>query len=193
MSKDEFREDGFLQSLIHSLLGALNRTITCSLIILTICMIAPAHASETTATTPSIIEFFQAERQTASSIPFRILSAHADYDFLGGFADGRYELANHQIQTIAPDIYQIDLEFYKKRGSLRYRQQQRFHLWYDGGDQLVVKDGDEKRSYPVRLKTRVTRKKIPGGFEEIVGRGVVVKMELGGKRERVNMVVKVRE
>ena len=54
--------------------------------------------------------------------PFKIVNAYGKFDFIGGFADGKYKLVNYTISPIKNNIYEIKLYFQKKKGIFRYNQ-----------------------------------------------------------------------
>jgi hypothetical protein len=54
--------------------------------------------------------------------PFEIVKAYGEFDFIGGFADGKYKLVNYTITPIKNNIYETKLYFQKKKGVFRYNQ-----------------------------------------------------------------------
>ncbi|WP_153303721.1 hypothetical protein [Thermosulfurimonas dismutans] len=79
-----------------------------------------------------ILSAFREEiAQARISLNFEILdSSYAKFDFLGGFADGRYQLKAYRITPLKDGVYRLDLRFEKKKGLLTYRQKVFFYFWH---------------------------------------------------------------
>jgi hypothetical protein len=55
---------------------------------------------------------------------FEILSSsYAKFNFIGGFADGKYRLKHYEIQYIRDNIYHLNLIFEKKKGSSTFNME----------------------------------------------------------------------
>ena len=79
-----------------------------------------------------ILSAFREEiTQARVSLNFEILnSSYGKFDFLGGFADGRYRLKAYRITPLKDKVYRLDLWFEKKKGLLTYHQNVTFYFWH---------------------------------------------------------------
>jgi hypothetical protein len=111
-------------------------------------------------------EEIEAER---SDLKFRILdSSYAEFNFVGGFADGRYKLVSYRIKSLGRGVFKLYLLFEKKKGVFRYREKIILYFWQ--GDREIVfltKDGKKKFELPEEAVKVVKTKegyKIVGSF-----------------------------
>jgi len=106
-------------------------------------------------------EEIEAER---SNLRFEILgSSYAEFDFVGGFADGKYKLAAYRIKSLGRGVFKLYLLFEKKKGIFRYREKIVLYFWQ--GDREVVfltKDGKKKFELPEKVVKVVKTKE---GYE----------------------------
>ena len=82
-----------------------------------------------------ILNYYFREEIEQSYSDNRILvlsKTYAEFNPIGGFADGRYRLINYRLERIEPNIYFLELDFQKKKGSLRFNQKVQYYFWYDG-------------------------------------------------------------
>ncbi|MBT8762610.1 hypothetical protein KFV02_01515 [Desulfohalobiaceae bacterium Ax17] len=95
---------------------------------LLICLSVPAFGE----ISPQILSMFKEEIESARNIcNLEILnSSYAKFNFIGGFADGKYKLKRYKIKYIQGHIYQLNLVFEKKKGILKYGQKVNMFFWY---------------------------------------------------------------
>ncbi len=82
-----------------------------------------------------ILNYYFKEEIEQSYSDNRILvlsKTYAEFNPIGGFADGRYKLINYRLEKIEPNIYFLELDFQKKKGSFRFNQKVQYYFWYDG-------------------------------------------------------------
>ncbi len=81
-----------------------------------------------------ILNYYFKEEIEQSYSDNRILvlsKTYAEFNPIGGFADGRYKLINYRLKRIEPNIYFLELDFQKKKGSFRFNQKVQYYFWYD--------------------------------------------------------------
>jgi hypothetical protein len=95
-------------------------------------MIVCLSSSSLAETSVPIFSLFKEEIESADQAwNFEILSSsYAKFNFLGGFADGKYRLKHYEIKYIRDNIYHLDLIFEKKKGILKYGQKVSIFFWY---------------------------------------------------------------
>ena len=89
---------------------------------------------------------------------------YAEFNPIGGFADGRYKLINYSIKKIEPNIYLLELYFQKKKGSFRFNQEVKYYFWYDG---VIIAFKTIKGKYKY-LVPKPTTKIVKKGNEYII-------------------------
>ncbi|MEG3619264.1 hypothetical protein V5T82_12420 [Magnetovibrio sp. PR-2] len=120
---------------------------------------ALALSSDLTVSADEVQRFFEDQNRRPKARAITVVDAHAKLDLAFGFADGRYDLAKYKILKIRPNIYALGLVFEKKKGAAVYRQSLASYFWYDGGREIVFKDGARKKVYDVRRTWRVKKRK----------------------------------
>ena len=90
--------------------------------------------------------YFEEERNFKGSYNNIIVlsQTYAEFNPIGGFADGRYKLIDYRINLVEPNIYLLKLSFEKKKGSFRFNQTVYYYFWYDG---YVIAFKTEKGKY----------------------------------------------
>ena len=85
-----------------------------------------------------------------NNLKFEILdSSYAEFDFIGGFADGKYRLVAYKSKPLEKGVFKLYLLFEKKKGVFRYRQKVILYFWQ--GEREVVfltKDGKKRFELP---------------------------------------------
>jgi hypothetical protein len=99
----------------------------------------------------SVFKFFKEEIESQKSkLKFEILdSSYAEFNFIGGFADGKYRLVAYRVSPLGKGVFKLNLLFEKQRGVFRYRQKVVLYLWQ--GERKVVfltKDGKKRFELP---------------------------------------------
>ena len=96
----------------------------------------------------TIYQLFREEIESLNSrLNFKILdSSYAEFDFIGGFADGRYRLIAYRVFPLGKGVFKLNLLFEKKRGVFRYRQKVTLYLW-QGEREVVFLTKDGKRRF----------------------------------------------
>ena len=105
-------------------------------------------------------EYFKEERMYKNSYSRIVVlsKTYGEFNPIGGFADGRYNLVNYYINRIEPNIYLLELYFQKKKGSLRFSHKVYYYFWYDGNI-IAFKTIKGKVRYPVpRYHTKVIKR-----------------------------------
>ena len=99
----------------------------------------------------TIYRLFKEEIESQKSkLKFEILdSSYAEFNFIGGFADGKYRLIAYRVFPLGKGVFKLNLLFEKQRGVFRYRQKVVLYLWQ--GERKVVfltKDGKKRFELP---------------------------------------------
>ena len=63
--------------------------------------------------------FSDDEKASFQNSPFIIISAFADYKFLGNVGNGRYELEDHELNQISDTEYELTVKLKRKNGVLK--------------------------------------------------------------------------
>ena len=114
-----------------------------------------------------ILNYYFKEEIEQSYSDNRILvlsKTYAEFNPIGGFADGRYKLINYRLERIEPNIYFLELDFQKKKGSFRFNQKVYYYFWYDG-NVIAFKTYKGKYKYYV---PKPSKKVIKRGNEYII-------------------------
>ena len=90
------------------------------------------------------------------------INAYAKFDFMGGFADGKYKLKEYDIKYIKNNIYQLNLVFYKKKGVFRYIQKLKLYFYYK---YPVVIFAYKNKKVKVNLTPKIKIEKVKNGYE----------------------------
>ncbi|WP_132527622.1 hypothetical protein [Phorcysia thermohydrogeniphila] len=111
-----------------------------------------------------ILSLFREEIESErANLRFEILdSSYAEFDFVGGFADGRYRLKSYRVKPLKENIYRLELLFEKKRGSFRYSQRVVFYFW-QGRNRLVFLTKEGKKSFELP-DVEINIEKTPSGY-----------------------------
>lgn len=75
--------------------------------------------------------FSDDEKASFQNSPFIIISAFADYKFLGNVGNGRYELEDHELNQISDTEYELTVKLKRKNGVFTYRQKIEMSVMYD--------------------------------------------------------------
>jgi len=108
---------------------------------------------------------FKNEIQNAkNSLDFQILdTTYAIFNFVGGFADGKYNLQNYKITPLKENIYKIEMLFVKKKGVFSYQQQAMFYFWHHK-NQIVFLTPKGKKRFNFQ-KPSMDIQKTPSGYK----------------------------
>ena len=88
---------------------------------------------------------------------FRVLpSTYAEFNPIGGIADGRYKLKSYKITRIRDNIYNLSLTFRKKKGIFKFYEKVDYPFYYDG---FIIAFKTPKGKYKYRLKPITEPKK----------------------------------
>ena len=126
---------------------------------------AYALSAERVVSAEEVERFFKEENHRPRTRSIQVVNAHANLDFAFGFADGRYALAKYKIKKIRPNIYALGLAFQKKKGLAVYSQNFATFFWFDGGNQIVFKDGERKKVYDVQRGWHVEKRDTASGHD----------------------------
>ncbi|HIE34967.1 MAG TPA: hypothetical protein EYP79_02065 [Campylobacterales bacterium] len=114
----------------------------------------------------NILEAFKDEIDSQSSVDFEILSnSYAKFNFIGGFADGKYKLSSYKISPIKDNVYKLSLSFVKRKGVFSFTQEKVVYFWYKG-DKIVFLSKKGKYRY-LFSKPFIKIKKLKDGYEII--------------------------
>lgn len=109
----------------------------------------------------SLTEFFKGEAAASpKALDFRIEAGFADIQTQAAESSGRYFLAGQSLTGVAPDIYRLELTFKKKlqrdiidlAPEYFFTQFRTYYFWYNGGNKIVFKLGNGKKTYPIPKK-----------------------------------------
>lgn len=75
--------------------------------------------------------FSNDERASFQNSPFIVLSAFADYKFLGNVGNGRYDLEDYELNQVADNEYELIVKLKRKNGVFTYRQKIEMSVMYD--------------------------------------------------------------
>jgi hypothetical protein len=93
-------------------------------------------------------KYFQSEINQNSQ--FEVLpSTYAEFNPIGGFADGRYKLVAYRIIQLDENIYRLDLLFRKKKGMFSFNEKVSYPFYYDG---YVIAFKTPKGKFKYRLQ-----------------------------------------
>ncbi len=96
----------------------------------------------------TIYQLFREEIESRNSrLNFEILdSSYAEFNFIGGFADGRYRFIAYRVSSLGKRIFKLNLLLEKRRGVFRYRQKVTLYLW-QGEREVVFLTKNGKRRF----------------------------------------------
>jgi hypothetical protein len=78
-----------------------------------------------------IRNYFRDELQSKIDI-YVLPSTYAEFNPIGGIADGRYNLVNYRITKLDNNIYKLELVFRKKKGLFTFVERVTYIFYYDG-------------------------------------------------------------
>lgn len=121
-------------------------------------------------------EFFEEEERRYGTNIEILQDSYADFNPIGGFADGRYKLEKYNIYFVDKNIYKIELTFVKKKGIFKYYQKISYPVWYKNDivvfltpkgkykfqipeSEIIIKKG--KDSYIIRKRRRELKVDLP--------------------------------
>ncbi|GEM_PF-3076386 len=136
----------------------------------------------------NIEQFFLEEEKLAKTVDFTVKKAKANFNFIGGFADGEYKLSNSRITHYKGHIYMLYLEFYKKKGSFRFTQKLAYPFWYDG-KMLVFKTPKGKIRFKIAQKFKIKIEQLKDRSFEVKKLPVSYKITLPAKNGKVELVI----
>jgi hypothetical protein len=111
-----------------------------------------------------ILSLFREEIESEkANLHFEILdSSYAEFDFVGGFADGRYRLKSYRVKPLKENVYKLEFLFEKERGSFRYSQRVVLYFW-QGRNRLVFLTKEGKKSFELP-DVEINIEKTPSGY-----------------------------
>ena len=97
-----------------------------------------------------------------SGLDFDISFGAVELDPVFGFADGVYKLTETHIVAVAPNTYQLVLDFVRRKGILTYRHQENLSLLYDGTKLWFKRNGQIYRYFrPISKEKAYSTAKSP--------------------------------
>ena len=149
-------------------------------------------SAERVVSADEVQRFFEEENRRPKTRSIQVVNAYANLDFAFGFADGRYDLAQYKIKKIRPNIYALGLVFQKKKGLAIYKQNVASFFWFDGGNQIVFKDGARKKIYDIQRGWHVEKRNTPSGHDiNVTARTEDIKVQLSHTAGTVHLTLAV--
>jgi len=111
-----------------------------------------------------ILKYFQDEiLNNENNAGIEILdTSYAKFNFIGGFADGKYKLKKYRITYIKDNIYRLELSFYKKKGVFRYNKDVVLYFWKATNTIVILSHRGKFRYTLSDTETKVL--KTPDGY-----------------------------